>query len=114
VVDEQRAIYLAALEKMTPAYKGDANFDKVRSGLLKMADALKRPRQSRGRRSGRLSAFLANECSPLRKQIVADMAAVLTTAQDQAREASVAWMNMRTRRSCGSCCRRCCRWWSVC
>jgi methyl-accepting chemotaxis protein len=90
VIDEQRAIYLAALEKMTPAYRGDANFEKVRSGLLKMADALKRPRQLReaGDQEG-LAAFLANECTPLRKQIVADMAAVLKTAQDQAREASV-------------------------
>src|SRR5471032_809603 len=32
LVDEQKAVYLAALEKMTPAYAGDANFDKVRRG----------------------------------------------------------------------------------
>src|SRR5450830_1232460 len=27
IVDEQKAVYLAALEQMTPSYKGDANFD---------------------------------------------------------------------------------------
>ncbi|MRW92812.1 chemotaxis protein [Duganella sp. FT80W] len=89
VLDEQRAIYLEALEKMTPAYQGDANFDKVRVGLLKMADALKRPRALReaGDMEG-YAAFLTNECSPLRKQIVADIAAVLSAAQAETREAS--------------------------
>ncbi|MRX11203.1 chemotaxis protein [Pseudoduganella sp. FT25W] len=78
IVDEQKAIYLAALEQMAPAYKGDADFEKVRSGLLKMADSLKRPRQLReaGDMEG-YAGFLTNECSPLRKQIVADIATVL-------------------------------------
>jgi methyl-accepting chemotaxis protein len=89
IIDEQKAIYLAALEKMTPAYKGDAEFDKVRGGLLKMADALKRPRQLReaGDMEG-MAAFLTNECSPLRKQIVADIAGVLKAVQDETHAAS--------------------------
>ncbi len=90
ILDEQRAIYLAALEQMTPFYKGDTNFDKVRAGLLKMADALKRPRQLReaGDMEG-FAAFLTNECSPLRKQIVADIAVVLKASQEETRAASV-------------------------
>jgi len=89
IIDEQKAIYLAALEKMTPAYQGAAEFEKVRGGLLKMADALKRPRQllEAADKDG-LAAFLANECSPLRKQIVADIAGVLKTAQDETLAAS--------------------------
>jgi methyl-accepting chemotaxis protein len=89
LVDEQKAVYLAALEKMAPHYKGDAGFDKVRSGLLKMADALKRPRQLR--EAGDMeafAAFLANECSPLRRQITADIATVLTATQTQVAAAS--------------------------
>jgi methyl-accepting chemotaxis protein len=115
LLDEQRATYLAALEKMTPAFKGDANFDKVRGGLLKMAEELKRVRKMR--ESGdleALSAFLTNECSPLRRQIVADIAVVLTAAQDRSARRQRWRGRMRMMRSCGSCCRRCCRWWSVC
>nr|WP_315254911.1 methyl-accepting chemotaxis protein [uncultured Duganella sp.] len=84
IVDEQKAVYLAALEKMTPVFKGNADFDKVRSGLLKMADSLKRPRQllEAGDKDG-LSAFLANECSPLRQQIVADISVVLKATLDE-------------------------------
>jgi methyl-accepting chemotaxis protein len=82
LVDEQKAIYLAALEKMTPAFKGSAEFDKVRGGLLTMAEELKRPRQlrERGDMEG-FAAFLVNECSPLRRQIVADIAKVLAATQ---------------------------------
>jgi methyl-accepting chemotaxis protein len=89
ILDEQKAIYLAALEQMTPAYKGNADFDKVRSGLLKMADELKRPRQLReaGDQEG-LAAFLTNDCSPLRKQIVADIATVLNSVQNETLVAS--------------------------
>ena len=89
LVDEQKAVYLAALGKMAPHYKGDAGFDKVHSGLLKMADALKRPRQLR--EAGDMeafAAFLANECSPLRRQITADIAIVLTATQAQVAAAS--------------------------
>ncbi|MBV7536654.1 chemotaxis protein [Duganella sp. sic0402] len=89
IIDEQKAMYLAALEKMAPAYQGDAGFNKVRDGLLKMADELKRPRKYReaGDMEG-MAAFLTNECSPLRKQIVADMGVLLTSVQQETRAAS--------------------------
>jgi methyl-accepting chemotaxis protein len=89
IIDEQKAIYLAALEKMAPAYQGDAGFNKVRDGLLKMADELKRPRKYReaGDMEG-MAAFLTNDCSPLRKQIVADIGVLLTSVQQETRAAS--------------------------
>ena len=89
IVDEQKAIYLAALEKMAPAFAGDAHFDKVRTGLLAMAEALKKPRQLR--EAGKMEdfgRFLVNDCSPLRRQIVADMALVLHAAEAEADQAS--------------------------
>jgi len=90
LVDEQKAIYLAALEKMTPAFQGSADFDKVRVGLLKMGEELKRPRQlrERGDMEG-FAAFLVNECSPLRRQIVADIAKVLAATEAESAAARI-------------------------
>lgn len=86
VLDEQKALYLATLDKMAPAFAGNAEFDKVRTGLLAMAEALKQPRLLR--ESGKMEQFglfLVNECSPLRRQIVADIAVVLShTERDMA------------------------------
>jgi methyl-accepting chemotaxis protein len=89
LLDEEKALYLKALEKMTPAYAGNAQFDKVRSGLLAMAEALKKPRQFR--EAGQMDeygTFLVNECSPLRRQIVADIDVLLTEVQKNAAAAS--------------------------
>jgi methyl-accepting chemotaxis protein len=89
IVDEQKAIYLAALAKMGPAFAGDAQFDKVRTGLLAMAEALNKPRQFR--EAGKMEAFgqfLVNDCSPLRRQIVADMALVLGKAEKEVDQAT--------------------------
>ena len=82
ILDEQKALYLATLDKMSPAFAGDADFAKVRTGLLAMADALKRPRQLR--EAGKMEEFgqfLVNDCSPLRRQIVADIAVVVKKEQ---------------------------------
>jgi methyl-accepting chemotaxis protein len=75
LVDEQKAIHPAALAQLSTVYNDDADFAKVCSGLLAMREALKRPRRLRdcGDREA-FAAFLVNECSPLRRQIVADMA----------------------------------------
>ena len=89
ILDEQKALYLKAVEKMTPAYAGDAQFDKVKRGLLSMAEELKKPRQFR--EAGKMEeygTFLVNECSPLRRQIVADMAVLVEAAQKEADVAS--------------------------
>ncbi len=82
IVDQQKAIYLAELDKMTPLFKGDAAFDKASKGLLSMAEELKRPRQYR--EAGKMEEFgrfLVNECSPLRRQIVTDMDTVIQSVQ---------------------------------
>jgi methyl-accepting chemotaxis protein len=90
LVDEQKAIYLAALEQLSPVYADDADFAKVRSGLLAMGEALKRPRQLRnGGDMEAFGAFLVNECSPLRRQIVGDMAVLVKKTQDQMNEATL-------------------------
>jgi methyl-accepting chemotaxis protein len=82
LVDEQKAIYLANLEKMSPAFAGDADFAKVRTGLLAMAEALKKPRQLReADKMEDFGRFLVNECSPLRRQIVADISVVVDKTQ---------------------------------
>ena len=78
IVDEQKAIYLAAVEKMSPAFGGDAQFNKVKAGLLTMADALKQPRKLReAKEMEQFGTFLVNDCSPLRRQIVADIAVLM-------------------------------------
>ncbi|MNR89013.1 Methyl-accepting chemotaxis protein II [compost metagenome] len=82
ILDEQKAIYLEALAQMTPFFKGDANFEKVSKGLLIMAEELKRPRQFRDAdQMEAFGKFLVNECSPLRRQIVADIGTVVTSMQ---------------------------------
>src|SRR5471030_423820 len=84
LVDEQKAIYLAALDKLAPAFVGNAAFDKVRSGMLAMAEELKKPRQFR--EAGQMEAygkFLVEECSPLRRRIVADIAVMLSAEQKE-------------------------------
>ncbi|MRW88439.1 chemotaxis protein [Duganella sp. FT80W] len=88
IVDEQKAIYLAAVDKMTPAYANDAQFAKVKEGLLAMANELKRPRQYR--EAGKMEEFgrfLVNECSPLRRRIVQDMAVLVSSAQKESETA---------------------------
>jgi methyl-accepting chemotaxis protein len=85
ILDREKATYLAAMQAMEPEFAGDAQFDKVRKGMLAMATELKRPRQYR--EAGQLQefgAFLVNECSPLRRQIVADMDVLLKSVQAEA------------------------------
>ncbi|QYG08940.1 methyl-accepting chemotaxis protein [Janthinobacterium sp. PAMC25594] len=90
LVDEQKAIYLTALEKLMPVYGDDPEFAKVRTGLLAMSESLKRPRQLR--ETGNMKEFgnfLVNECSPLRRQIVSDMAVVVKKTQQQMDDATL-------------------------
>ena len=91
IVDQQKALYLSALEKMTPAYANDPQFAKVKEGLLAMADALKRPRQYReAKKMEEYGKFLVTECSPLRRRIAQDMAVLVAAAQKEFANASEA------------------------
>ncbi len=89
IVDQQKALYLDALSKLTPVFKGDAQFEKVSAGLNAMAQELLRPRQLR--EAGKMEeygAFLVNDCSPLRRRIVADIDTVLKSVQRESTLAS--------------------------
>ncbi len=104
IIDEQKAIYLAALDRMAPAFAGNEHFAKVRTGLLSMADALKRPRQYReARKMDEFGKFLVDECSPLRRLIVADIGTLVAEVQ---REAALA--NARSEQSAATA-----RTWSI-
>jgi methyl-accepting chemotaxis protein len=96
ILDQNRALYLDAVSKMTPVFKGDADFEKAKKGLLAMAEELKRPRKYRSEsKMQEFGDFLVKECSPLRRQIVADIDVVLKSvrgsvdAQSRAAEAAV-------------------------
>jgi methyl-accepting chemotaxis protein len=82
ILEQQKTVYLDALNAMVPAFKEDADFIKVRKGLLAMADELKRPRQYReAQKMDEYGEFLVKECSPLRRQIVSDIDALLKSVQ---------------------------------
>lgn len=94
-LDQQRTIYLDALKSLTPHYRDNAEFEKVSKGLMQMAEELKRPRQYR--EAGQMKefgGFLVNECSPLRQQIVDDIAKVIQSAQKEMNTANQAVMEM--------------------
>ncbi|MDQ1817482.1 methyl-accepting chemotaxis protein [Massilia sp. CCM 9210] len=89
IVDQQKAVYLSALEQLDKAFAGDADFVKVKAGLLAMAKELERPRQYRAKAEMEaFGQFLVNECSPLRRQIVADIDVLLKKVQAQSGAAS--------------------------
>jgi methyl-accepting chemotaxis protein len=78
ILDQQKAIYLTKLEELTPRFAGNPEFEKVRKGLLVMAGALERPRAFRvAGQMTEFGEFLVNDCSPLRRQIVADIDVLL-------------------------------------
>ena len=82
LVDKEKATYLAALAKLAPLFADNADFSKVQKGLMQMADELKRPRLYRAdKKMVEFGEFLVKECSPLRRQIVADMDVVLKSVQ---------------------------------
>ncbi|MBD8563143.1 chemotaxis protein [Oxalobacteraceae sp. CFBP 8763] len=88
LVDQQKKVYLAALEGMSPAFAGNTQFDEVRAGLLAMASALEKPRKFR--EAGQMDAFgkfLVEECSPLRRQIVNDIAVLVANAEQELADA---------------------------
>jgi len=84
LLDAQKASFLKELQALAPLFEGNADFATMRTGLLRMAEELKRPRNYRD--AGQMSefaAFLVNECSPLRRQNVLDIDRVITAVQKQ-------------------------------
>ncbi len=82
LVDAQKAHYLAALARLDEVLGDSLQYKKVRAGMLAMARELDRPRAYRS--SGDLDGFgtfLVEECSPLRRRIVADIDVLLKDLQ---------------------------------
>jgi methyl-accepting chemotaxis protein len=89
ILDQQRSLYLAQLEQLAPQFAGNAQFDKVREGMLAMAHELDRPRKYRDSTDKEgFGQFLVNECSPLRRRIVADIAVLLKAEQQESVDAN--------------------------
>ncbi len=91
ILDREKTLYLETLQAVTPLFRGNPQFEKVRAGLLNMAEELKRPRQFRN--SGEMQAygeFLVKECSPLRRQIVADLDLLVSALQQLSNEGTQA------------------------
>ena len=82
LVDAQKAQYLAALTRLDAVLQDNQQYKKVRAGMQTMARELERPRtyRSSGDMEG-FGTFLVNECSPLRRQIVADIDVLLKELQ---------------------------------
>jgi methyl-accepting chemotaxis protein len=88
-MDAQKAAYLAALKKLSPHFTGDARFQKISAGLLKMASGLDRVRPLRDTgRMKELGDFIAYENRPLHNQTVAVMEEVLRSVQQNVNTAS--------------------------
>jgi methyl-accepting chemotaxis protein len=84
VLDQQRAIYLDRLDKLERVMGERADFKKASAGLKAMARELSRPRQYRN--AGQMKefgVFLVEECSPLRRQIVADLDVVINNIESE-------------------------------
>ncbi|WP_338766452.1 methyl-accepting chemotaxis protein [Massilia sp. METH4] len=78
ILDRHKAAYLAELQRIEPLLRGLPEFDKVRDGMLQMARELERPRTYRTAGDlERYGIFLVEECSPLRRRIVADIDTLL-------------------------------------
>ena len=84
LLDEQKANFLKELQSLAPLFEGNADFATMRTGLLRMAEELNRPRRYRdAEQMTEFAAFLVNECSPLRRQNVLDIDRVIKTVQKQ-------------------------------
>ncbi|WP_229411198.1 methyl-accepting chemotaxis protein [Massilia sp. WF1] len=89
ILDSQKLIYLEQLTKLDKEFGDDAQYAKVRNGMKTMARELERPRQYR--ESGQMdefARFLVDDCSPLRRRIVADIAVLLNSVEKQNNAAS--------------------------
>jgi len=82
LVDRHKAEYLDALSKLDPVLGTHPQYAKVKTGMLTMARELERPRAYRtGGNMEAYGSFLVQECSPLRRQIVADISVLLQEIQ---------------------------------
>ncbi|MCC2970690.1 methyl-accepting chemotaxis protein [Massilia sp. IC2-476] len=89
VLDQQRAIFVDRLQKLEPILGERPDFRKASAGLHAMARELARPRQYRSaKQMSEFGVFLVAECSPLRRQIVADLDVVIRNIETRMNTAS--------------------------
>jgi methyl-accepting chemotaxis protein len=82
ILDRERALYLVQLALLAPRFEGNAQFADLRRDLQAMARELDRPRQYRNaNQMAAYGEFLVKECSPLRRKIVAEIGALITSLQ---------------------------------
>ncbi len=91
LVDKQVALAQAAMVQLDGSLQGNPAYLKVREEMAAMVRELQRPRNYRtaGEMAG-YGAFLVNECSPLRRKIVADIELLLRQLQADSAQASAA------------------------
>ena len=89
ILDAQKALYMEQLAKLDNQFPDDELFAKVRADMNTMAISLERPRKFR--EAGQLEEyghFLVEECSPLRRRIVANIATLVASVEKQNNDAS--------------------------
>jgi len=91
LVDQHAAAFRASIAQLDGPLQGDPQYAKVRGELLAMGLELQRPRRYRsaGDMEG-FGTFLTQECTPLRRRIVADIEVLLKRLQSGSAEASAA------------------------
>jgi methyl-accepting chemotaxis protein len=84
LVDTFKSGYLDALKQLDPTLGAEPHYVKVKEGMLAMATALERPRAYRAAGDmDAFGAFLVEECSPLRRAIVADIDVLVRELQER-------------------------------
>lgn len=85
IIDMQKTIYIHAIEKLSPIFSSDPDFNRVKTGLMRMSSELTRPRKYRKDNDMQgYAKFLTEECTPLRRQIVKDMGVLITKQSEKA------------------------------
>ncbi|QBE64654.1 methyl-accepting chemotaxis protein [Pseudoduganella lutea] len=89
ILDREKALYLAELGRLEPLLRDNPKFTKVRDGMLQMARELERPRKYRvAGEMEQYGTFLMEECSPLRRTIVADIDVLMNELKERNRVAT--------------------------
>jgi methyl-accepting chemotaxis protein len=91
LVDRHAAAFRAALAQLDGPLQGDEQYAKVRAELMAMSTELQRPRRYRAAADmDGFGTFLTQECTPLRRRIVADIDVLLKRLQAGSADAAAA------------------------
>ena len=89
VLDQQAAIFMNRLGKLSTVLGGAQDFDIANRDLQSMAAALQKPRAFRdANQMKEFGVFLVEDCSPLRRRIVAELDTVISRIEGQLAAAS--------------------------